>query len=550
VALPENTLSGQNESVSETELYRNLAENGRDLICQTGATGRYLYASPNHLAILGYDAGELAGQSFFKNVHPEDLVSVNRHYVLGLITHQPAHLQFRFRHKNGEWRWLETNGQPIFGRGLRWRATLILRDVTHRRQAEERLRRADAWRQALLASTTHAVATLDEQGQFAGVGAHLCDLSGYAEEDLQGHAWLALIAPDEQYVAEAALHEVLHQHAARARCEVNLRDAQGGERRMLFHLSPLMAEGRAIGAMVTGEDLTELRQSEESREYLLGQLQVAQKLESIGKMSAGVAHDFNNVLAGALTTTELLRAELTGRPDLARLLSLQQRAIERASRLTQQLLSFSRHEEIVAGPVDLAARVRDILEFCSTQFDRRIEVDNRISPHLPAVLGDACQVDQILLNLLLNAGQALVQVADEGRAPRITLDACTEPLDPALAQRHGLAPGESMLHLAIHDNGPGIREELQAQIFDPFFTTKNRSHNHGLGLSTTHALVKNHCGAIEVDSQPGCETAFHIYLPICTLAMVAAEPTSETKPTGGDVAQTSKISDHAEQAAG
>jgi two-component system, cell cycle sensor histidine kinase and response regulator CckA len=550
VALPGNSLSTQAESVSEAELYRNLAENGRDLICQTGATGRYIYASPNHLPILGYSADELAGQSFFKNVHPDDLVSVNRHYVLGLITHQPAHLQFRFRHKNGEWRWLETNGQPIFGRTGRWRATLILRDVTRRRQAEEQMRHATAWRDALLASTTQAVATLDEQGQLSAVGASFCELAGYAEEDLLGHPWLALVTPDEQYVAESALHEILHQHAPRVRCEVSLRDVQGGERRMLFHLAPLVTDGKSSGVVVTGEDLTELRQSEESREYLLEQLQIAQKLESIGKMSAGVAHDFNNVLAGALTTTELLKAELAGRPDLARLLSLQQRAIERASQLTQQLLSFSRHEKIVPGPVDLAARARDILEFCSTQFDKRIEIDNRISPHLPAVLGDACQVDQILLNLLLNAGQALVQVADEGRAPRITLDACAETLDPDIAQRNGLAAGEPMLHLAIHDNGPGIREDVLAQIFDPFFTTKGRSNNHGLGLSTTHGLVKNHRGAIEVDSQPGLETAFHVYLPICTLEMLPAEPVVDSSATDSAPAQAPQVSAHAEHVAG
>jgi PAS domain S-box-containing protein len=548
VPSPGNSFSNPAESVSETELYRNLAENGRDLICHTGATGRYLYASPNHLAILGYSADELTGQSFFKHVHPDDLASVNRHYVLGLIAHRPAHLQFRFRHQNGEWRWLETNGQPIFGRGKLWRATLILRDVTRRRQLEDDVRQARAWSEALLASTTHAVATLDDQGRITAAGARLCELSGYSDEDLQGQPWLGLVAPDEQYVAQAALHEVLHQHAARVRCEVGLRDVQDGERRMLFHLAPLLAEGKAAGVVVTGEDLTELRQAEESREYLLGQLEVAQKLESIGKMSAGVAHDFNNVLAGALTTTELLQVELAGRPDLARLLSLQKRAIERASRLTQQLLAFTRHEEIVPGPVDLGARARDILEFCSTQFDRRIEVDNRISSELPPVLGDACQLDQILLNLLLNAGQSLVQVADEGREPRITLDACVEPLDPEIAQRHGLEPGESMLHVAIHDNGPGIREDLQAQIFDPYFTTKSRSHNHGLGLSTTHTLVKNHRGAIEVDSQPGCETAFHIYLPICTLEMVPDGQPEESVAGDGDAEQVASVSEPVEHA--
>jgi PAS domain S-box-containing protein len=516
--------SSQTDVLSEAELYRNLAENGRDLVCQTGPTGRYLYASPNHLPILGHACEELIGQSFFKNVHPDDLVSVNRHYVLGLITHQPAHLQFRFRHKNGDWRWLETTGQPIFGRGGRWRATLILRDVTRQRLAEEQLRQAHEFRDGLLASTSNAVALIDLEGNLTLVNARLRDLTGYADDDLRGQPWLALIAPQDQHMVHESLLEVVDKHAGAAQMEAQLRDAQGGERHMLFHFAPLLADGKISGAIVSGEDLTELCQSEESRRYLLEQLEIAQKLESIGRMSAGVAHDFNNVLMGALSTTELLRLELADRPDVARLLSLQQRSIERASHLTQQLLAFSRHEPIAAaGPVDLCARVRDILEFCSTQFDKRIEVDNRVSPELPAVLGDGVQVDQILLNLLLNAGQALVQVADEGRAPRITLDACAETLASELAQRHELVPGDAVLHLTIHDNGPGIAEELRAQIFDAFFTTKSPSQNHGLGLSTTHALVRNHRGAIEVESEPGYATTFHVYLPICTLEMLPSE---------------------------
>ena len=406
------------EAVAEAELYRSLAETGRDLICQTGATGRYLYASPNHFAILGYTTEELVGHSFFKQVHPDDQISVNRHYVLGLVSHQPAHLQFRFRHKNGEWRWLETNGQPIFGKGGRWRATLILRDVTRQRQAEEQLRQTNEFREALLACTGSAVAALDGEGNMAMVNPALCALGGYAEADMLNQPWLAIIAPQDQPAAYEALTDILEKHHPAVHIEASMRDAQGGERRVLFRLAPLRAEGRVIGAIMAGEDLTELRQSEEAREYLLEQLEIAQKLESIGKMSAGVAHDFNNVLMAALSTNELLRLTFSDRPDASRLLGIQQRAMERASQLTQKLLAFTRHEQVVSGPVDLPTHVRDILEFCGTQFDKRITIDNRLPDDLPPVLGDPCQVDQILLNLLLNAGQALVQVADEGRAPQ------------------------------------------------------------------------------------------------------------------------------------
>jgi PAS domain S-box-containing protein len=517
-----------------------LAETGRDLICQTGATGRYLYASPNHLAILGYTSEELVGHSFFKQVHPDDQISMNRHYVLGLISHQPAHLQFRFRHKNGEWRWLETNGQPIFGQGGRWRATLILRDVTRRRQAEEQVRQSNEFREALLACTGSAVATLDAEGNMAMVNPALCELGGYAETDMLNQPWLAIIAPQDQPAAYEVLTDILEKHQPAAHLEASLRDAQGGERRMLFRLAPLRAEGRMAGVVIAGEDLTELRQSEESREYLLEQLEIAQKLESIGKMSAGLAHDFNNVLMAALSTNELLRMTLADRPDATRLLGIQQRAMERASQLTQKLLAFTRHEQAVSGPVDLHTHARDILEFCGTQFDRRIEVDNRLEPDLPPVLGDPDQVDQILLNLLLNAGQALVTVADQGRAPCLTIDARPELLAAEVAQRHGLGAGEAMLHVTIQDNGPGIAEELQAQIFDPFFTTKRGSQNCGLGLSTTSALVKSHGGAIELESKPGYETTFHVYLPICTLEMLSNEEIQPDSPRE-EVRQTARL---------
>ena len=511
------------DSVRETELYRNLAENGRELICQAGVTGRYLYVSPNCQRILGYEPQELIGQSFFKLVHPEDQATVNRHYLLGLITQKTVQIRFRYRHKNGDWRWLETSGQPFMGWAGRWKATLILQDITHLHQVEEQARQAADFRDSLLASTSNAVAALDRDGRFLVVNARLCELSGCHEEGLKGQDLFTMLAPEDHAPVRNALEEIVGKTRPQCRCEVGLRHQQGGERRVLLSLTPLLIEGKLTGVVVAGEDLTELRQSEEGREYLLAQLQVAQKLESIGKMSAGVAHDFNNVLAGAIATTELLRSELTDRPDLSRLLSLQQRAMVRASRLTQQLLAFSRNEEIVAGPVDLGARVRDILEFCSTQFDKRIEVHNIVSSDLPPVLGDAGQVDQMLLNLLLNAGQALVSVANEGREPRITVSAQVANLPPELAHKHSLSEHDTMLHLSIRDNGPGIPATLQAQIFDPFFTTKSPSQNHGLGLSTTHALVKNHHGAIAVESRPGHETTFHVYLPIC------AEEADETE---------------------
>jgi two-component system cell cycle sensor histidine kinase/response regulator CckA len=518
------------DSVRETELYRNLAENGREFICQAGVTGRYLYASSNCQQILGYSPEELIGQSFFSFVHPDDLSAVNRLYVLGLITHQPAQLQFRYRRKNGDWCWLETNGQPFFGWGGLWRATLILRDITQFRQMEEQLRQVHDFRESILTATSNIVAMVDSEGRFFLTNPRLCDLAGCTAEALKGQDLLTRLAPEDHEAVRAAMTDVVAGNQPQSRCEVSLLHQQGGERRILLTFSPLVVEGKLNGVVLNGEDLTELRQSEENREYLLRQLQIAQKLESIGKMSAGVAHDFNNVLAGALSTTELLKSELADRPDLTRLLSLQQRAMERASDLTRQLLAFSRHEKIIAGPVDLPSRVRDLLEFCSTQFDKRIEVTNWISGDLPPVLGDAGQVDQILLNLLLNAGQALVAVANEGRQPRITVDARVESLSPQLAQNHGLTVGETMLHLFIRDNGPGIPAALQAQIFDPFFTTKSPLQNHGLGLSTTHSLVKNHHGAIEVESRLGHETVFHVYLPVCAASMPPAEADLDSVP--------------------
>jgi PAS domain S-box-containing protein len=417
---------------------------------------------------------------------------------------------------------------------------LILRDVTRRRQAEEQVRQSNEFREALLACTGSAVATLDAEGNMAMVNPALCELGGYAETDMLNQPWLAIIAPQDQPAAYEVLTDILEKHQPAAHLEASLRDAQGGERRMLFRLAPLRAEGRMAGVVIAGEDLTELRQSEESREYLLEQLEIAQKLESIGKMSAGLAHDFNNVLMAALSTNELLRMTLADRPDATRLLGIQQRAMERASQLTQKLLAFTRHEQAVSGPVDLHTHARDILEFCGTQFDRRIEVDNRLEPDLPPVLGDPDQVDQILLNLLLNAGQALVTVADQGRAPCLTIDARPELLAAEVAQRHGLGAGEAMLHVTIQDNGPGIAEELQAQIFDPFFTTKRGSQNCGLGLSTTSALVKSHGGAIELESKPGYETTFHVYLPICTLEMLSNEEIQPDSPRE-EVRQTARL---------
>ncbi len=297
----------------------------------------------------------------------------------------------------------------------------------------------------------------------------------------------------------------LHDHQQEiSREEIPLKDGRIFER----YSAPISgAEGRFDGRVWYFRDLSDRKRAEEARELLQSQLIQAQKMESMGRLAGGVAHDFNNMLGVIIGHTELALDRTAPEQPLHANLQEIQTAARRSSDLTRQLLAFARKQDVAPRVLDLNATVEGMLKMLRRLIGEDINLAWRPGHALWPVLIDPSQIDQILANLCVNARDAIHGVG------RITIETETVSLDePYCASHPGTAPGD-YVRLAVSDTGCGMPPETLAKIFEPFFTTKRPGEGTGLGLATVYGIVQQNNGCIHVYSEPGHGSVFHVYLP-------------------------------------
>jgi signal transduction histidine kinase/GAF domain-containing protein/CheY-like chemotaxis protein len=261
---------------------------------------------------------------------------------------------------------------------------------------------------------------------------------------------------------------------------------------------------QALEGFVT--DVSPLKRSEEAREQLERDLRQAQKMEAVGRLAGGIAHDFNNLLTVIIGRTRFLAETLTGDARSRRDVELIDKAAERAAGLTKQLLAFSRKQILEVEPVDMNALVAGIEPMLRRLLGEDIDLDVRQGERLPEIMADKGQLDQVILNLALNARDAMPS------GGRLSIETRAAELDDAFVRAHrGARPG-SHVALIVTDTGVGMDEHTQAQAFEPFFTTKEVGKGTGLGLSTVYGVVKQHNGYITIDSRPDAGSTFTVYL--------------------------------------
>jgi len=266
-------------------------------------------------------------------------------------------------------------------------------------------------------------------------------------------------------------------------------------------------DAEVIGSQLVIRDVTERKQAEEERDVLQSQLLQAQKMESVGRLAGGVAHDLNNMLVAILGYGEMLEAD----PDLGdkhkRRVKLMYQAGMRSRNLVSQLLAFSRKQTMQMELLDINQVLSDFRELLEKAIREDIEVQLRLSEDLPAVQADKSQLEQVILNLAVNAQDAMPA------GGRLTIETSPAELDKHYASHHmGVVPGRYLM-LVVSDTGLGMDKETRDHIFEPFFTTKNIGQGTGLGLATVYGVVKQHQGTIWVYSEPGQGTTFKVYLP-------------------------------------
>jgi len=337
-------------------------------------------------------------------------------------------------------------------------------------------------------------------GRIEFANAAACRMLGaHTAKDLVGRPVVDLVPPERYEAVNARVQRIQNGQEPLRLIEQNLRRLDG---------TSISTETIAMRFYSDGQpNVLSILRDVTGKKRLEEQLRQSQKMEAVGQLAGGVAHDFNNLLTIIITYGELLLSLRAGDEELSHDLKEILGAAERAAALTRQLLAFSRRQLLQPKVVDLSALTRDLKNMLSRLLPENIELTTNLASPLGSVSADAGQIEQVVLNLVVNARDAMPN------GGRLTIETADVELDADSAVLPAGSTGGPFVMLAVTDSGYGMDEETRLKIFDPFFTTKDPGKGTGLGLSTVYGIVKQSGGSINVYSEPGIGTAFRIYLP-------------------------------------
>jgi len=349
----------------------------------------------------------------------------------------------------------------------------------------------------------------DFKGRFLDANPAALRLLGYEREELLAQSLSSLLDDDQLARAFGVLAELREAGSQKTPTEFRLTRKDGGYAQVETKASFVFRDGKPYAVLGVGCDITERRQAEQARRDLEGRLQQSQRLESLGVLAGGIAHDFNNILMSVLGNAELALSEISAAaPARDRLLEITQ-AARRAADLCRQMLAYSGRGHLFAEAIDLHALIEDMLGLLHSTVSKKALLKLNLGTNLPPMRGDASQISQVIMNLAINASEA---IREQGGVITISTGV-TECSDEYLKKTYApenLAPGR-YLTLEVSDTGVGMDKATQGRIFEPFFTTKFTGR--GLGLSAVLGIVRAHRGALRLRSELGEGTTFKIILP-------------------------------------
>jgi two-component system, cell cycle sensor histidine kinase and response regulator CckA len=496
----EDELARRSAQLRESEeRFRLIAENSRDLIALYDEDGRYVYASPSHKAVLGYEIEKLLASDRAELVPAED----REH--LRPLGEQTIPVEFRLLKADGTYVWMEGTSYWI-KTGERRLVVAMGHDVTQRKRAEDELQQTQHFLQKIVDTIPGAVYVHDlESGRNVFVSREITSLLGYRAAEVQAigsELIQQLLHPDDApRILEAHRGYVTSEDDKSYEMEYRAKHASGEWRTLRSREVPFeRVDGTVRQILGVAIDVTDQRRSE----LLLTQ---AQKVEAIGRLAGGVAHDFNNIFAVIMGYGQLaerqIGSEHPARPRLDQML----KAAERAAGLTRQLLAFSRKQVMQPKVLDLNVVVADTQKMLGRLIGEDIDFVTHVAPGLGTVKADPGQIEQVILNLAVNARDAMP------KGGTLTLETANVDFDADYAAAHPPMKAGGYAMLAVSDTGIGMDTETQRRIFEPFFTTKPEGQGTGLGLATVYGIVKQSDGYILVESEPGRGTTFKMYLP-------------------------------------
>ena len=473
-----------------------------------------IYASPGFERLTGYRAAEVVGRNCrFLQGAGSDPATVAR-VREAVRAARPCSVEVLNYKKDGTPFWNALSLSPVRDSGgMVTHFVGVQADVSERRRADEAVRESEQRYRELFENAVDAVYTLDLRGRFTSANTAAEALSGYSAEELAGMNVSDLLVPDELERSVGMLNSKL-AGAPRTVYQTELATRDGRRRTVEIASRVVCRGGRPVGVQGVARDLTE-------RRLLEDQLRQAQKMEAVGQLAGGVAHDFNNLLTVIQGYGGILLSSLGPDDPSRELIGEMTRAGERAAGLTRQLLTFSRQSVLAPRVLDLNAVVLDLEKMLRRVIGEDIDLSTDLQAGLGRVKADQGQIEQVLMNLAVNARDAMPT------GGKLTIETRNIELDETFAGLHGgIRPGPYVF-LAVSDDGCGMSPEVRARIYEPFFTTKEKGKGTGLGLATVHGIVQQTGGHIQVYSEPGLGSSFKVYLPC------VEEPTSSAKSRSG-----------------
>ena len=503
--------------------YRRLVESVTDYICTVRVSdGRAVETihGPGCVAVTGYNSEDYARDPLLwhRMVHEDDRHAVEQH-AQGALAGTATPLEHRIRHRDGAIRWVRNTPVPrLDEHGAVVAYDALIADITIRKQAEEALRASERYLANVFACIQDGISVLDRDLRIVRVNAamerwyaHAMPLVGKrCYEAYHGRSIPCDICPSQPCL-----------ETGRTRRETVPLVGPKGETLGWLDLFafPLTDpdSGDTHGVIEYVRDISDARRAEDALRETEEQFRQAHKMEAVGTLAGGVAHDFNNLLTAILGYADLLRRELPPETSGRRRVDEIVRAAGRAATLTRKLLAFSRKQVLAPRTLDLNAELADMSDMLRRVITEDIDLVFPTEPGHAMVRADPGQIEQVVLNLVVNASDAMPQ------GGRLTIETRSVELDEAYAARHVGAQAGPHVMLAVSDTGCGMDAETRSRLFEPFFTTKAPGKGTGLGLATVYGIVKQSGGNIWVYSEVGLGTTVRVYLPRAADTLMPSE---------------------------